>query len=447
MLSRAGDIDILLSLSIVGILYLVGMIYIVLNRDYGLGFAAKIFTFSFFLRVASAFAIYYFLIYVGGDGYAIADDRAYNRTAIQIAKQIGRGGIGFKEYDSGFVNIGYFNFGGYMYRHFDFDTMAMRMLNAFVGAMSVIFTYFIMHRLFDEQIAKIAAILVAVIPNLVFWSALQVKDPSITFCTMAIIYIMVCKFRESFSILTILSYFGFMYALWFLRKDFCYPLIAVSIVWTILRFSSLGKFFNNQNKSFLIKMIVMSFIVSPILIAAYFLGIGEDFVNGMIKFNAWQETMLEGNTSAGFSRYLRVVSLSDFYKMPVAMAFMAIAPLPTFVFLFDAKEAGNALYAVINLPLIIMLPFVLVGLFKFRSEKMEFIDEILIKWLPLLTWVSITIIYMGVLRYKATLLIYFMMWAAVAWHRRKEYLATILMVYFGAVFGVMAVLPIAKMFR
>ena len=78
---------------------------------------------------------------------------------------------------------------------------------------------------------------------------------------------------------------------------------------------------------------------------------------------------------------------------------------------------------------------------------MLFTDELLVRWLPILTWVSISIIFLGVLRYKAALLTYFVMWAAVGWSNRQRYKNQLTFFYAFAAIGMVMIIPIATVFR
>ena len=450
MTNYLDDINILLSLGVASILYLLGLAYAMSNKTTGRSFTIKIFSIAFVIRIMSVLVVYYSLISMGGDGYVIHDDRAYNRTALEISADLASHKPGFKEYGSGYVNIAYFNINGFLYHHLNFDTVTSRVLNAFFGSLVVLLVYYIMLQLFDFRVAKIAAILVAIVPNMIFWSASQVKDPLIILCTISIIYIMICKLRNSINVVYFIPYAFFMFLLWHLRKDFCFPLISVSIVWLLFRSSLLKRFFDNPRRSMFSKMTIMSLFAVPLLVALLATSAGGKFVSTIGKFNEMQESLSSsggGSQAIGFSRYLRVVTIKDFYKLPPAMAFTAIAPLPNFNKVMNPIDLGSKMYSMINLVLVIFLPFVAVGFWKFKSPNMKFTDELLIKWIPVLTWISISIIYMGIPRYKASLVVYFLMWGAVGWRYRQKNRKTILFVYATGAVCILAILPVIAIFR
>jgi hypothetical protein len=94
-----------------------------------------------------------------------------------------------------------------------------------------------------------------------------------------------------------------------------------------------------------------------------------------------------------------------------------------------------------------MMPFIALGLFKFKSPNMQFTDELLVRWLPLITLASISIIYMGIPRYKASIVPYFLMWAALGWRYRKKNHSLLLMLYGISIVGVLGAVLLATMLR
>ena len=451
MTSYLDDIDILLSLGVAAALYVIGLVLIKLNNQRGGGaFLTKLFTAAFLLRVGAVFGVYFFLISAGGDGYVIDDDRSYNRTALEIAAALEERRPAFKQYGSGFVNIAYFNLNGFLYHYLNFDTLTMRILNSFFGAIAVLLVFKIMLQLFDSRTAKIAAILVAFIPNMIFWSASQVKDPLIILCTMSIIYLLVCRFRRGFSLLSAIAYLFFMFLLWHLRKDFCFPLIAVSLVWIVFRYTAISRYFDNARRATAMKIVILCVLSLPLLLGLGMTGAGEKFLGTIIQFNEFQKALSvpeSSGTRVGFSRYLRVVSAGDFYKLPPAMAFTAISPLPVFTTNANPASYGTLIYSTANIFLVFMMPFIALGLFKFKSPNMQFTDELLVRWLPLITLASISIIYMGIPRYKASIVPYFLMWAALGWRYRKKNHSLLIMLYGIAVVGVLGAVLLATMLR
>ena len=173
---------------------------------------------------------------------------------------------------------------------------------------------------------------------------------------------------------------------------------------------------------------------------------GSNFIGTVDKFNQVQEH-LSSEGAAGFTRYMRISGPGDIYKLPAAMVFTSMAPLPNFGPTTDWRKYGHKIYSFINLSLVLLMPLVFFGFFKFTNVNMKFTDELLVKWLPLFTWASVSIFYMGVLRYKSGLLPYFVMWASVAWAYRHQYSRHIIFMYGATLSAVLVIIPVASIFR
>ena len=132
MYNSYNDVDILQSIVIAVFLYMGGVIYVFFNKDGNRTLGIKIFSLAFLLRFISLYGIYYYLIYIGGDGFVIKDYRQYDVVAKLISHELNKGLDGYRQYGSGWKNIAYFNFNGWLYYYFNFDTLSSRMVNAFL---------------------------------------------------------------------------------------------------------------------------------------------------------------------------------------------------------------------------------------------------------------------------------------------------------------------------
>lgn len=445
-MNHVGSTNILLNISLILLFYLVGLIIIFFLKKHNRGELTKIFSLAFFIRVATVFILYSYLISVGGDGFALKDDRKYNLFANTISHELDRGERGgYKESGIGWSNVGYYNFNGWLYHVFDFDTIGSRLVNAFFSALTAIIFYLIFEALFDRQRAKILGYTLALLPNLIFWSSLQFKDTAIIFCSAMLLYVLVCKFRGRVSVISLLLFVTFSFFLWFLRKDYCLPYLAVAGFMFFIKFTKLENIINNARRSAAPKIIILGVLGIGIIVGMMLSSRGEVFMDKMGMFSERQGAF--ANSNIGFSRYLRITSPTDIYKLPAAVAFTAIAPLPVFSGLTDPIMAGTRLQGLANLGLVLMLPFVIMGFFLFKGEKVLFTDKLLIKWIPLMMLCALSIIYMGNLRYKATLLVYFACWASLAIYERKRIKGKLMMIYGCSFFAIFLIVPIAMIFR
>ena len=190
---HAGDVNILQSIFVVITFFFTGLFFIYFLKKHDRSTLAKIFTVAFVLRVVTVFSLYFYLISIGGDGFVLDDDRKYDRVATQIASELSKGKIGYKQHGSGWSNIGYFNFNGWLYSTFDFDTISTRMLNALLGSLTALLFYLIFEKIFDRKRAAVVGYTIALLPNLIFWASVQFKDTAIIFCSAVLMYVLVCK--------------------------------------------------------------------------------------------------------------------------------------------------------------------------------------------------------------------------------------------------------------
>jgi len=445
MLGQYAEIDTEFSLGLTAILYLLGVSYLLSTPKKVRTFEIQIFTLALLVRSGFAFVLYFLLLEWGGDGYVAIDDRRYNAHAILQSNKLAIGLDGYVSYGQGWANIAYFNFGAFLYHHFQFDTMAMRMLNAFFGAGTAILGYRVATELFGQQAGRISAVLLALLPNLVFWSGAHVKDPLIIFCMMIATYILVCKFRTRLNPVSLLVLFCVLFLLFHLRKSFAVPFVGIITMWAVFRYTKVGRFFNNPRKPTFVKIGFMFLLSLPLLFYAQGTTSGEELGQTVTTFNKVQENLAE--SGGGFSRYLRIVDVGDFYKIPLAMAFTSIAPLPNFSSSGSPELLGSVVYSFMNIPLILLTPLMFVGLMTLKGSNYTFTDDVIVRWMPVLLWASISLIYLGVLRYKVVLVPYFVVWIAYALSNRRQYRRSIRAIYGCAIAGLLIILPIAAIFR
>lgn len=444
-MNYAGDINILQSIFVVIIFFSAGLIYISFLKKHDRYTLTKIFTVAFVIRVIAVFALYYYMISVGGDGFLMSDDRKYDRVAKEIAYELSKGKVGYKQHGTGWANIGYFNFNGWLYSNFNFDTISARLVNAFLSAITVILFYLVFETVFDRKRAVVLGYTLALLPNLILWSSQQFKDTAIIFCSAVLLYILVCKFRYKIRIFPLIVFALFAGCLWFLRKDYIFPYLAVIILLVFLKYTNLDKIINSASRSTLPKIAIVGVFGISLLVGMLFTSAGSEFIGTLGQFSEGQHAVV--SSGYGFSRYLRILSPADIYKLPAAVAFTAIAPLPSFSYLTDPVMVGSGIHSIANLGLVLGLPFVILGFFLFKDENVLFTDRLLLKWIPLMMLCALSIVYMGNMRYKAAILVYFACWASLAIYDRKRLKGKLLVVYGASLFLIVIIVPIAVLFR
>jgi len=430
------------------ILTMLGLLVVAMIKSPDRKYLTRLFAFAFFIRVIFVYIIYYYLIGVGGDGFAFTDDRTYDLNARIIAKALNKGQDGYDIF-SWHQNPGYFYFNGWLYSLLGTDTFSSRVVNAFLSSLTVIFIFEIARNLFELKVAKIAGLLAAFMPSMIYWSALQFKDTSLIFVMVFASYLLVVKRNQRVTITSIVLMIGALALMWTLRKDYALPYIGIVFIWLILRYTGLEKWFNNLRKKGLSVVVggFMLIIGGGVIVGLSNSSAGQIFLAKYDKVTGNNAEFVEKASAAqiGFSRHLRINSVSDMYKLPFAVSFTTILPLPSFSNLIDGKRAGLALYSMANLAFVMLLPFVALGFVLTKTVSLG--DSIILRWFPLTVLVGVSIVFMGVLRYKEQLMPFFLIWAALALSEKSKYRNKLGMIYLIGFFSVITAVIVASTTR
>lgn len=430
------------------LLFLLGFIFISLIKSPNRKYLVGLFASAFILRAIFVYLVYYYLIAVGGDGFAFVDDYRYHDTGKQIAKALSARKDGYELF-SWQQNPGYFYFNGWLYSFLGADTLSVRMVNGFLSSLTALLVFEIARLLFDFRVARIAGLLSAFMPSIIYLSVLQFKDTALIFVMVYTVYLLVTKKNQKITVFSVLSIIAALFIMWFLRKDFTLPYIGIVLLWLTLRYTGLERWMERLQKRGLTVFAGMFLLIlgGGLLIGLSSTGSGQVFLERYDRITGDNKTFAEkaSTTQIGFSRYLRINSITDVYKLPFAVGFTATLPLPVWSWLSSREQAGVALYSVANLFFIFLLPFVILGFFLTKGIGLA--NSVMLRWFPLVVLVGVSVVFMGVLRYKEQLMPFFAIWAAIALSQKNKY-KTILssMFLLGAVSVILAVV-IAKMFK
>jgi len=436
------------SIFIALLLLIVGFLSITLIKSPNRKYLAGLFFAAFFLRAIFVYVVYYYLISVGGDGFAFLDDYRYDAAGKLIAKALNAGKGGYELF-SWQQNPGYFYFNGWLYSFLGADTLSVRMINGFLSSLTAVLVFEIARLLFNLRIAKIAGLLSAFMPSIVYFSVLQFKDTALIFVMVYTIYLLVAKTNQKVTVQAIFSVIVALFIMWFLRKDYTLPYIGIVLLWLILRYTGLEKWIERMHKQGLAIFAggLLLILGAGVLIGLANTGAGHVFLERYDRITDDNKKFAKkaSSTQIGFSRHLRINSILDVYKLPLSVGFTTILPLPAWGQITSAEYAGLALYSITNLFFILLLPFVFIGFFLIKDLGVA--NSIMLKWFPLVVLLGITIVFMGVLRYKEQLMPFFVIWAAISLSQRKKFKAILSTMYLFGTFGVILAVVIANMFK
>ena len=109
-----------------------------------------------------------------------------------------------------------YNITGIVFYIFGYKPNILFLLANFLGAMTAINVYFITKRLFNEQSARYSFIAVAVLPSLVLWSSMPLKDVYTQFFITSIIHLTL-RTKERFSLSMVVIIIGLIAMVGFVR--------------------------------------------------------------------------------------------------------------------------------------------------------------------------------------------------------------------------------------
>ncbi len=430
------------------VLLIVGFFLIALLKSPNRKYLISLFFSAFIVRTIFVYIVYYYLIGVGGDGFAFVDDRTYDAAGTRIAKALRAGKDGY-ELHSLEQNPGYFYLNGWLYSLLGTDTFSARVINAFLSSMTAILVFEIARILFGFQVAKTAGLLAAFMPSMVYWSVLQFKDTALVLVMVYTSYLLVTKKDRVININTVFAMLCALTCMWYLRKDYTLPYIGIVILWLILRYTGLERWFERLRKQGLSAFVggFMLILGAGVIVGLTTTQVGQVFIKKYDKITSENVKFVEKASAAqiGFSRHLKINSVSDLFKLPFALSFTTILPLPAIGSLANADKAGLALYSMANLAFVLLLPFVVLGFML--TNGLGLANSILLRWFPLTVLTGVSIVFMGVLRYKEQLMPFFLIWAATALCQRNKYKATICIIYLIGFVCVIAAIVIASTSR
>jgi len=177
-----------------GLIEVFGFFYFsnVLSKKWALilskNFEKKIFIIALVIRVIWVIFSYFFYISQTGIPfeYGAADSISYDNTAMPIAKY-GLSVISQIYSETDIADTGYPTYLGTIYLIFGHVIIIPRLLKAVLGAWSALLIYRVASRNFGESAGRMAAIFFMLMPNLIYYCGLHLKEVEMVFLTVAFI--------------------------------------------------------------------------------------------------------------------------------------------------------------------------------------------------------------------------------------------------------------------
>lgn len=152
-------------------------------------FRKKLFQNALIIRLVWVLFSYVFYSYMYGQPFEFeaADSVAYHNTAIWINELLGSN-TGLKPFfdslNGGYSDAGYALYLGFQYYFTGNSIIIARLLKVFYGAFMCIIIYKLVVRNFGEEIGRMSAIFCMLMPNLIYYTGLHVKETEMVFLTV-----------------------------------------------------------------------------------------------------------------------------------------------------------------------------------------------------------------------------------------------------------------------
>ena len=150
-------------------------------------FLLTLFVLAWSARVVGAVVSHEALMYLGKSGYALQDDRAYDKLGWALVKVWSGTYPGVLDSDQ-YLLVNYTYLLAILYWFIGHSLLAAKMLNVLFGGLVAVMTYALTAEIFDRRAARIAAVLAAFFPSLLAWSVINLKDILVVLLTVTAIY-------------------------------------------------------------------------------------------------------------------------------------------------------------------------------------------------------------------------------------------------------------------
>ena len=155
-------------------------------------FKERIFITALVIRVLYVIFIYFFYQYLTGQPFEFeaGDSLFYNNMGLHISNVINSGIsnlFNMDWYNIGISDRGFPIFLGLIYNLLFQSVLIARIINALLGAWMCLLIYNLAFRNFGKEAARISAILVMLLPNLIYYTGLTLKETLMVFLLVAFI--------------------------------------------------------------------------------------------------------------------------------------------------------------------------------------------------------------------------------------------------------------------
>jgi len=365
------------------------------------GWIFRLAIWTFVVKAILVFAYFEWLVWIGEFGFAYFDARGHHEQAIDMLTEI--------EYDVPHVTWGWFARDPGMYRLtawtymlFGPNTLVVRFFLISFISMSLLYLYRISKMFCDEQTARLATLLTAILPWPVLTTLNHRKEPIVQLIVLFMFYHAFRVFRQEPGWLRSVAFtFIGLVMIYPFRSGLILPFLGVMVICFVLA---------NRNP---LQGAVLA-VVTILGLVILQLAVPDDSKIGLGTYGDRVEKTLDASARraqlSGVASLLRMTGPIDIYKLPFAGAAYLILPFPPDFVGYPPAVLGNA----INIFGVLLLPHMILGVWSMiRGPDWRLQLPILV--FPVVFLLVIGAVHIGVIRYKLIFYPVCMIWAAIGW--------------------------------
>jgi len=250
------------------------------------------------------------------------DSATYDEGGWLLSLQWGGEGL-LNPYYSGKVSgWGFFYLIASIYYVFGHNQLLAQLVNATIGAVTVLVIYAIAKDLFDVEVAQWSGRFMAFFPQMVFWSGAIYKDPAIMLCIALCMYA-VLKLNHEFTVRYVVLFVGASLALMTLRF----------YVFYFVAFATMGTFVLSQRRG-VAGSIGSYLVLIVVFVGAFSFAAKQETVEQQRSYFTLERLQITRSDQAmwGQSAYAPKADVSTtggaLSVLPVGLAYLLFAPFP-----------------------------------------------------------------------------------------------------------------------
>ncbi|CAG4999649.1 hypothetical protein DYBT9275_02271 [Dyadobacter sp. CECT 9275] len=318
----------------------------------------KLFWTSFVIRFVWVVFSYFFYTIMTGEPFEFeaGDSRGYHEEGVWLVSllQNGKFDVYLAYIGTNYSDMGYPFYLGLLYYVFGENVLVPRLIKAVLGSLTCLLVYKIGRNNFGESTGRIAGIMAMLVPNLVYYCGLHVKETEMVFLMVSFVYLadkLIRGRKVNLRDMILLLLLGA--SLFFFRTVLAACLIGsvgLAVVLTSRRVSAINKRGN---------------IILVLLLGAFWIA-STPLINNINEYLDASDKNLTSQMD-NFATRDGANKLARYGSRSVFLPFMLMAPFPTLVYIADQPNAMMLAGAYFTRNVYAF--FIFIGLFALYKQK------------------------------------------------------------------------------